>query len=58
MKKTHLSIGVYDRSWMRSSPTARTREKHQTACGTVCDFTKATTEKTRVTCRLCQKKAR
>jgi len=57
MKRTHLSTGIYDQSWKRFMPTARTREKHQTACGTTCDFTKATTDKARVTCRLCQKKA-
>ena len=31
----------------------RTREKHRTACRTVCDVTKATTDIKRVTCKLC-----
>lgn len=53
MKRTHLSVGIYDQSWKTG---IKHREKHQTACGTICDHTKATTDKTRVTCRLCQKK--
>lgn len=55
MKKTHYSTGVYDRSFLHS-PTRRLREKHTTACGSVCDHTKATTEKSRVTCRKCLKR--
>lgn len=55
MKRTHLSTGTYDRSWQRS-PTSRTREKHTTACGTVADCTKATTDRNRVTCLMCLKK--
>jgi len=57
MKKTHMSVGVYDQSWHHSpSPTRRTREKHRTACGSVCDRTKATTERDRVTCHFCIRK--
>jgi len=56
MKKTHMSVAVYDQSWLRTSPTRRTREKHRTACGSICDCTKATTDRSRVTCRICIKK--
>lgn len=56
MKKTHLSLGIYDQTWKRTLVGGRIREKHRTACGTICDLTKATTERTRVTCKMCLKR--
>lgn len=55
MKRTHMSVGIYDRSWLHS-PTRRTREQHKAACGTTCDVTKATTDPARVTCLMCKRK--
>jgi hypothetical protein len=55
MKKTHLSTGVYDQSWRRYEGQ-RVRVKHTTACHTIADHTKATTERTKVTCRICLRK--
>lgn len=55
MKRTHLSVGVYDQSW-RHRNMGPIREKHNTACGTICDKTKATTEPAKVTCQLCRRK--
>lgn len=55
MKRTHLSIGIYDNSWRDAS--RKPRVKHKTACGTIADYTKATEDRTKVTCRLCLKKA-
>lgn len=52
-KRTHLSVGIYDQGPWK---TKRAREKHNTKCGSVCDKTKATTERRHVTCRLCLKK--
>lgn len=54
MKRTHMSVGVYDRNY--HVPGRRTREKHNTACGTVCDNTKATTDRLKVTCKFCLKR--
>jgi len=56
MKRTHMSVGTYDRQFRTTLGGRRSREKHNTACGTVCDFTKATTDPAKVTCKLCQKR--
>lgn len=52
MKRIHLSIGLCVRLVRRP----RERTKHGTACGTVCDLTKATTNPGAVTCRHCLKR--
>lgn len=56
MKRTHFSREIYDQSWNRHILGRRTRVKHTTMCGTVCDHTKATTDWTKVTCRPCLKR--
>lgn len=56
MKRTHLSRGIYPPTYIPQQ--RKPREKHITACGTICDLTKATTQPLRVTCRLCLKTMR
>ena len=62
MKRTHMSLGVYDQGWRVNvsnpwgRPVPRVREKHRTACGMVCDKTKATTDRAKVTCIPCMRK--
>jgi hypothetical protein len=53
VKKTHMSAGEYDQSWKRFAKTGPIRRKHSTVCGTVCDYTKATTDANKVTCHYC-----
>lgn len=56
MKRTHLSVGVYDR-YFGGSTLRKPREHHKTSCGTTCDVTKATTDPARVTCLMCKRRA-
>ena len=51
-----MSVGIYAREWQPPSSTRRQREKHKTLCDKTCDCTKATTERTQVTCALCIKR--
>lgn len=56
MKRTHMSVGIYDQERWRHFRSRPVREKHNTACGTICDKTKATTDSARVNLRQLQTK--